>query len=65
MQSLKVERGTVVVSFTEDELAIVNHALNEIANGIHFSEAEFQTRVGVPREQVRELLAKVNALLDE
>ncbi|HLB24456.1 MAG TPA: hypothetical protein VJP07_10205 [Dehalococcoidia bacterium] len=63
MQSLKIKRGEIVVSFTEDELAMVNQALNEIANGVHISEAEFQTRVGFTREEVRELLAKVHALL--
>ena len=63
MQSLKVERNEVVISLTEDELAIVNQALNEIANGVHISEAEFQTRLGFTRTEVRELLARVSALL--
>lgn len=63
MQSLKVERDGIVVSLSQDELAILNNALNEIANGVHISEADFQTRIGFTRAEVRELLARVNILL--
>jgi hypothetical protein len=63
MEALKLKRGEIAVALTEDELTMVNQALNEIANGIHISDSEFQTRVGFTRAEVRELLAKVNALL--
>lgn len=64
MHSLKLERGEVAISLTEDELLILNQALNEIANGVHISDAEFQTRVGYTRAEVRDLLSKVSELLN-
>jgi hypothetical protein len=53
------------VSFTADELLIINNALNEVCNGIDFEDDEFSARVGFPREQVRQLLAKVRDLLEK
>ncbi|MEX2225354.1 MAG: hypothetical protein WEB52_02765 [Dehalococcoidia bacterium] len=61
MESLKVQRGEIVVSLTSDELTILNQA----ANGAHISDAEFVTRVGFTRAQVRKLLSKVSTLLNE
>ncbi len=65
MESLKVERGETIVSLTKDELTMLNNALNEIANGISIKDADLQTRVGFTREEIRELLARVNALLNQ
>ena len=62
MQSLKLERGEVAVTLTHDEILMLNQALNEVANGAQISDAEFETRIGFTRRQVRELLARVNAL---
>ena len=62
MQSLKLERGEVAVTLTHDEILMLNQALNEVANGVQISDAEFETRIGFTRRQVRELLARVNAL---
>jgi hypothetical protein len=50
-------------TFTREELAIINNALNEVCNGLSFQEEEFQTRLGFSREHARKLLGKVaNAL---
>ena len=62
MQSLKLERGEVAVTLTHDEILMLNQALNEVANGVQISDDEFETRIGFTRRQVRELLARVNAL---
>ncbi len=63
MQTLKLERGEVAVTLTPDEILMLNQALNEVANGIQISDAEFETRVGFTRDAVRDLLAKVSALV--
>jgi hypothetical protein len=63
MQSLKVERDGIVVSLSQEELAILNNALNEIANGVRISDADFETRIGFTRAEVRDLLARVSSLL--
>jgi hypothetical protein len=62
VQSLKLERGEVAVTLSPDEISILNQALNEVANGINLSDADFETRIGYTRAQVRELLTKVHAL---
>ena len=62
MQTLKLERGEVAVTLTTDEILMLNQALNEVANGVQISDAEFETRIGFTRTEVRELLAKVGAL---
>ena len=62
MRSLKLERGEVAVTLTSDEILMLNQALNEVANGVQISDAEFETRIGFTRSEVRDLLAKVSAL---
>ena len=51
----------MVVELTQDELFIINNALNEVCNGIHL-EREFSTRMGHSVEEARELLDKIHAL---
>ena len=46
-----------------DDLGIINNCLNEVANGVHIADAEFQTRLGVDRAQVKALLERVHARL--
>jgi len=65
VQSLKLERGEVAVTLTHDEILMLNQALNEVANGVHISDAEFETRIGFTRSEVRDLLAKVGALVKQ
>ena len=52
-----------ILELTVDELRIVNNALNEVCNGVDFSDAEFATRLGASREEARALLQRVNQLL--
>ena len=51
------------VSFTHEELVIINNALNEVCNGLSFGDDEFQTRIGYAREQARKVLSKVSKAL--
>lgn len=58
MQTLKLERGEVAITLTPDEILNLNQALNEVPNGVQISDAEFETRPGFARREVRELLRK-------
>jgi len=64
MNNLTAGRGVTDLRVSEGELVLLNNALNEVCNGVDFCDAEFQTRLGVPREQARILLARIGATLD-
>ena len=49
------------VELTDDELQIINNALNEVCNGIDL-RGEFDIRMGCTVEQARELLEKIHGL---
>jgi hypothetical protein len=46
---------------TQAELALINNALNEVTNGLHIEDWEFETRLGASREEARSLLSEVSA----
>lgn len=50
------------ITFTKDEMLMLNNALNETANGIWISE--FQTRTGFEREEFNTLLEEIGVVLD-
>ena len=51
----------MLVELTNDELGIINNALNEVCNGIDL-KGEFDTRMGCTVEEVRAVLAKIHVL---
>ena len=51
------------MKLTVDELEILNNCLNELCNGVWIEDWEFQTRIGWDRQEVRQLLDKINAQL--
>lgn len=51
----------MTVELSEEELKIINNALNEVCNGIQL-EGEFDTRMGCNVEEARAVLAKIHAL---
>ena len=58
------EREAVVLEVSRGELILISNALNEVSNGIHMDEGEFQTRLGVSAGDARRLLRRIQALLD-
>jgi|GEM_PF-1800233 len=46
-------------SMSRSDLYIITHALNEICNGGHLDEWDFETRMGVDRETTKALLERV------
>jgi hypothetical protein len=53
----------IAVELSHDELMLINNALNEVVNGIHFGDDEFATRLGNSRAEAEKLLAKMGKLL--
>ena len=58
-----MNEGEEALRFDDDELAMLNNCLNEVCNGVHIEDWEFQTRIGYDRARVQDLLSKVNAQL--
>lgn len=63
MKVIEIISNRCTVNVSNQELLIINAALNEICNGIEVFE--FDTRIGASRQQVRDLLMQVSALLDQ
>jgi hypothetical protein len=60
MEILEHLKGKAVIRFSNDELVILNNALNEICNGVDIPQ--FETRVGYSRERVEALLEQINSV---
>jgi hypothetical protein len=54
---------TRTVELTDAELVTLNNALNEVCNGVHIDDPEFETRLGVTRAEARALLLKISGLI--
>ena len=65
MNKVKVAKERVTVELTQDEVMLLNGALNEVCNGVHISDAEFATRLGGDREETRRLLDRIHELSRE
>lgn len=63
MDLLSVSNGKAEINIAENELLILNSALNEICNGIDI--AEFETRIGSEKSEVEALLSKIGNILDK
>ena len=53
----------MTIELTNDELAIINNALNEVCNGIDL-QGEFETRMGCTLFEARHLLNRIRELSD-
>jgi len=65
MHLAKLTNQGAQVTISLDELLLINNALNEVCNGIHISEHEFSTRLGVSRREAAAFLARVHAVIEE
>jgi hypothetical protein len=59
MERVAIDADGVTIRLSEPELRMVKNALNEVANGMDISDAEFHTRLGESRSDVRQLLTEV------
>jgi hypothetical protein len=65
MNTVKLGRRRATVELDEDEVMLLNNALNEVCNGVHISDAEFATRLGGDRAETRRLLDRIHELSRE
>ena len=63
MELKKIDSGGAWVILSSDDLSAICNALNEVCNGLDVPE--FSTRMGLEREEVLELLDKVNAIYEK
>ncbi|MEK7693107.1 MAG: hypothetical protein AAB349_02860, partial [Chloroflexota bacterium] len=57
---MRLSKDNVTLRVERDELALLVAALNEVCNGVHIGDAEFETRLGFTRAEARELLARLS-----
>jgi hypothetical protein len=48
---------------TNDEMIMINNALNEVCHGAHIGDFEFQTRLGWDRLTLANLLDQIGAVV--
>lgn len=63
MQLLKSDEHSAEVRLSIDELFTIHQSLNEICNGIDLFE--FQTRIGVSREEVLYLMKTISQIINK
>jgi hypothetical protein len=63
MKVLAVSRQNVELRLAENELVMLNNALNEVCHALDLDE--FEARMGASKEQARELLNAIGRLLDQ
>lgn len=51
------------LKLTKEELILAVGAINEVCNGIHIDDWDFETRLGVSKNEARAFLKKLNLLL--
>ncbi|GAA3472098.1 hypothetical protein [Nonomuraea roseola] len=64
MEIIRATSDVITANLGPDDALAINNALNEICNGVHLDEWDFQTRMGVDREQARKVLHAIGAAID-
>jgi len=59
--AMSKDKPPVAATLTHEEWTLINNALNEVCNGLNWTDEEVQTRLGYSRDKVRKLLTKVAA----
>ncbi|WP_335143015.1 hypothetical protein [Nostoc sp.] len=62
MQIEQVEKEITTIRLSQEEVVIINNALNEVCNGLDMNE--FSTRIGASRANVEELLFQIGKIID-
>ncbi|WP_346229535.1 hypothetical protein [Microbispora maris] len=64
MEIIRATPDVIALILGREDVLAINNALNEICNGVHLDEWDFQTRMGVDREQARKVLHAIGAAID-
>lgn len=59
MNLIRKTKQRYLVSLTPEELTGISNALNEVCNGVHIADAEFQTRLGHTRAELASILQRL------
>ncbi len=62
MQIEQVEKEITTIRLSQEEVVIINNALNEVCNGLYLNE--FSTRIGASRANVEKLLFQIGKIID-
>ncbi|MET9341599.1 hypothetical protein [Nonomuraea sp. NPDC003804] len=63
MDIIHTSADVITVSLEPDDVLAISNALNEICNGVHLDDWDFQPRMGVEREQVQAVLDVINSAM--
>lgn len=50
------------VLLTKEEIRIIHQTLNEVCNGVHFEDSEFETRIGTDRKTAVALMERLGEI---
>ena len=59
MHLIRKTKQRYLLSLTPEELAGMANALNEVCNGVHIADVEFQTRLGYTRPELASTLQRL------
>ncbi|MFG2075406.1 hypothetical protein [Nonomuraea maritima] len=57
---IRATADVITVDLGPDDALAISNALNEVCNGIHLDDWDFQTRMGVDRDHARTVLRGIN-----
>ena len=61
IEATRTEQG-ITVTLTEDELVMINNALNEVCHGLRIDDRELRIRTGFSRQEMVALLDRLRVL---
>ena len=61
MNVMAFAAGQFEIQLTKEELGLIGNAINEVCNGVHIPDWEFQTRLGHTKDEARVLLDQITA----
>jgi len=64
MNVIELCQTTASIQLSNDELALLNNALNEICHGIDLA-GEFSTRIGCEKQEAEQLLQQIHRLMED
>jgi len=63
MKLLSYNGSIYNLNLTKDELIVAIGAMNEVCNGIHIDDWDFETRLGVSKSDARVFLKELHRIL--
>jgi hypothetical protein len=63
MHLIRKTKQRYLVSLTPEELTGISNALNEVCNGVHIADAEFQNRLGHTRSELASALQRLGEFI--